>query len=32
VTLLKDLIAEAKKPEADPEAVHKIRFYVLGAP
>lgn len=32
MTLLKDLIEEAKKPEADPESIHKIRFYVLGAP
>ena len=30
--LPKDLIEEAKKPEVDPESVHKIIFYVLAAP
>lgn len=29
---MKHLQEEAKKPDADPEAVHKIRFYVLSAP
>lgn len=32
LTPLSQLIEEAKKPEADPEAVYKVRFFVAAAP
>jgi hypothetical protein len=32
ITPLAKLIEEAKKPEADPEALYKVRFFVAAAP